>query len=110
MEINYNKVNLQRSQVSSFSGEICPALISHAINITSLEEDLVLTNKNNGNQIPFVIIPLSEGEMTVELLNGDGPFTITATEIKASLGTPMFYLCKKVYRSGTTVTDFTVGI
>lgn len=108
MKVVNKNISLNRYQISATSGDQCPSLISNAINIQSLSEDLVLEDQN-GQQIPFVIIPLSEGAITVELVGNTSPYVIQEAEVTASLGLPLFYLVRKVFKTGTTVTNMNVG-
>lgn len=93
------------------SGYASAPTISRAWNVTALAQDFELTEEKTGNQIPFFIVPLTEGTITVGLADDSGtPHVISAAEIKAFLGQPMLYLIKKVYKTGTTVSSFNIGI
>lgn len=110
MKANIIRVNTNRTQISSPQGYPLPALITRAWNISSVSEDVVLEDQN-GNKIPFIVVPLTEGEMKVGLADNPGePFLISSAEITASVGIPLMYLITRVYKEGTTVTNFNIGI
>lgn len=111
MQITSVPVNNTRVLSVTASGYPSSPTISRAWNITGMSEDFELTNSNDGNQIPFFIIPLSEGDVVVGLADDPGtPYKISSEEIKVFIGQPMLYLIKKVYVNGTTVGAFNIGI
>ncbi len=110
MKANIVRVNTNRAQITSPQGFPVPAIITRAWNLTSISEDFFIESQS-GAKIPFVIIPLSEGEITVGLADNPGEkFVISSTEVTAFLGSPMMYLIERIYAEGTTVTKFNVGI
>lgn len=111
MEITSIPVNNTRVLSVTPSGYPSSPTISRAWNISGMSEDFELTNSSDGNQIPFFIIPLSEGDIVVGLADDPGtPYKISAEEVKSFLGQPMLYLIKKIYVNGTTTGTFSIGI
>ena len=104
-------ISYNRTGICNVSGEVSSLTISRARNIGTPTEDITPTFlEENEDYRPdnFFVIPTSEGEIKVDLVNGIGPYTISQTEVSASLGLPIPYLISKVYKEGTTA-QFNVG-
>ena len=110
MKATIIRVNTNRSQITSPNGFPIPSLITRGWNFTSTTEDIFIENEQ-GQKFPFVIVPLSEGTITVGLADNPGEkYVIQAEEVSASIGHPMMYLIERVYMEGTTVTNFNIGL
>lgn len=111
MEITRVNVNNNRTMMVNPSGFTSAVTISRAWNLSSLTEDFVLVNKETNEEIPFFIIPISEGSIKVGLADDPGtPYTISEAEVAANQGTPMLYLVKRIFKTGTTTPLLNVGI
>ena len=108
MQIKHIQSSANRNFQVNPNGTLGPNTISRAWNFSSITEDIVLENES-GVLIGFVVIPLAEGTIKVQLAGGED-YTITEEEIQTFIGSPMLYLCKKIYQQGTTVTNLTIGI
>lgn len=110
MKTNINYVSAGRYQNINPNGSLTPTTISCAWNFNEgIEEDLFIENK--GNKIPFLIIPLSEGEIRVKLQGNPGEiYTISQEEVSAFIGSPMLYLVETILSEGTTVNNFSIGL
>lgn len=110
MKATIIRVSTNKAQITSPNGFPVPALITQAWNFSAITEDIFLEDQN-GAIIPFVIVPLEKGTISVGLANNPGtPFTITEAETSAFLGSPMMYLVSRIYPIGTTVGNLTIGI
>lgn len=107
MDIIKRTVTANSNKLVTTNGEAAPSLISSAWNFATIEEDIVLIDQN-GQKVPFVIIPLSEGDIKV-VLSGGMEYTISETEVSANLGSPLMYMVQKVLKEGTTVTSLSIG-
>ena len=107
MDIIKRTVTANSNKLITTNGEAAPSLISSAWNFATIEEDIVLTDQNK-QRVPFVIIPLSEGDIKV-VLSGGMEYTISETEVSANLGSPLMYMVQKVLKEGTTVTSLSIG-
>lgn len=102
MNIYVNKVSTNKSTINSPQGFSLPVIICNAFEIDQLQEDLILMDQEN-ERVSFLPIPLTEGTIKVELASGM-IYTISEAEVSASIGYPMVYLCKKIFKEGTTAT------
>lgn len=115
MKIPYQSVSCNRAGLVAQTGSVVPAAISSAWNFPSIDEDIYLENSTPTGPgvyypyIPFMIIPLTEGTIHVQLASGLD-YTIQEAEVNASIGTPLLYMVTRIYSEGTTVTSLTVGI
>lgn len=110
MEINYIPVNSNKVALTNPSGFPIPLVFTSAWNFPSISEDIYLSDSRDESFIPFRVIPLSEGKLSVELASGQ-EFVISEVEVKASQGIPLRYLVKRIHRdSNTTVTSLNIGI
>lgn len=106
-------VNVSNSKVLTVTpgGNSASPVISRGWNVAALPQDFDLIDDATEREIPFFIIPLTEGTISVGLADDSGtPYLISAAETKAFLGQPMLYLVKRVFKTGTTITSFNVGI
>lgn len=108
MDIVKRTVTANSNKLITTNGEAAPSLISSAWNFATIEEDIVLIDQN-GQKVPFVIIPLSEGAIKV-ILSGGMEYTISEAEVNASLGSPLMYMVQKIVKEGTTVSSLSIGI
>lgn len=108
MDIIKRTVTANSNKLITTNGEAAPSLISSAWNFATIEEDIVLTDQN-GQKVPFVIIPLSEGDIKV-VLSGGMEYTISEAEVSANLGSPLMYMVQKIVKEGTTVSSLSIGI
>lgn len=110
MDINYIPVISNKTTLMNPNGFSIPMVFSSAWNFSSITEDIYLRDEKSSLIIPFRVIPLSEGKLSVVLASGDN-FTISEVEVKASQGLPLPYLIRRIYQgSGTTVTSLNIGI
>lgn len=107
MDIIKRSVTANSNKLITTNGEAAPSLISSAWNFTAIEKDIVLIDQN-GQKVPFVIIPLSEGDIKV-VLSGGMEYTISEAEVSANLGSPLMYMVQKILKEGTTVTSLSIG-
>lgn len=108
MDIIKRTVTANSNKLVTTNGEAAPSLISSAWNFATIEEDIVLIDQN-GQKVPFVIIPLSEGDIKV-VLSGGMEYTISEAEVSANLGSPLMYMVQKIVKEGTTVSSLSIGI
>lgn len=108
MDIIKRTVTANSNKLITTNGEAAPSLISSAWNFAAIEEDIVLTDQN-GQEVPFVIVPLSEGAIKV-VLSGGMEYTISEAEVNANIGNPLMYMVQKILKEGTTVTSLSIGI
>lgn len=108
MQIKHTQSSANRNFQVNPNGTLGPNTISRAWNFSSIAEDIVLENQSGGG-LNFIIIPLSEGTIKVQLAGGED-YTITEEEVQTFIGSPMLYLVRKIYQEGTTVTNLTIGI
>lgn len=108
MDIIKRTVTANSNKLVTTNGEAAPSLISSAWNFATIEEDIVMIDQN-GQKVPFVIIPLSEGDIKV-VLSGGMEYTISEAEVSASLGSPLMYMVQKIVKEGTTVSSLSIGI
>lgn len=108
MDIIKRTVTANSNKLVTTNGEAAPSLISSAWNFATIEEDIVLTDQN-GQEVPFVIIPLSEGDIKV-VLSGGKEYIISEAEVSANLGSPLMYMVQKIVKEGTTVSSLSIGI
>lgn len=110
MKANINNISLSRVQNANPNGFLSPNTISQAWNFSSITEDIFIENEK-GKHIPFILIPLTEGEIKVKLAGNTGEvYTISAEEVSAFLGSPMLYLVDTVMQAGTTITKLSIGL
>lgn len=62
MDIIKRTVTANSNKLITTNGEAAPSLISSAWNFATIDKDIVLIDQN-GQEVPFVIIPLSEGQL-----------------------------------------------
>lgn len=108
MDIIKRTVTANSNKLITTNGEAAPSLISSAWNFATIEEDIVLIDQN-GQKVPFVIIPLSEGDIKV-ILAGGMEYTISEAEVNANIGNPLMYMVQKIVKEGTTVSSLSIGI
>lgn len=108
MDIVKRTVTANSNKLITTNGEAVPSLISSAWNLSDINEDIVLVDQN-GQKVPFVIIPLSEGDIKV-VLSGGMEYTISEAEVSANLGPPLMYMVQKIVKEGTTVSSLSIGI
>ena len=108
MDIIKRTVTANSNKLITTNGEAAPSLISSAWNFATIEEDIVLIDQN-GQEVPFVIIPLSEGAIKV-ILSGGMEYTISEAEVSANIGMPLMYMVQKILKDGTTATSLSIGI
>lgn len=108
MDIVKRTVTANSNKLITTNGEAVPSLISSAWNLSDINEDIALVDQN-GQEVPFVIIPLSEGAIKV-ILSGGMEYTISEAEVNASLGSPLMYMVQKIVKEGTTVSSLSIGI
>lgn len=108
MDIIKRTVTANSNKLITTNGEAAPSLISSAWNFVTIEEDIVLIDQN-GQKVPFVIIPLSEGDIKV-ILAGGMEYTISEAEVNANIGNPLMYMVQKIVKEGTTVSSLSIGI
>lgn len=109
MEINYIPVNSNKVALTNPSGFPIPLVFTSAWNFPSISEDVFLMDKKTGDFLPFLIVPLSEGTISVELASGVD-YVIQEAEVQANVGLPLLYLVRRIHQAGTTVTTLTIGI
>lgn len=107
MDIIKRSVTANSNKLITTNGEAAPSLISSAWNFATIDKDIELTDQN-GQEVPFVVIPLSEGTIKV-ILTGGMEYTISETEVSANMGQPLMYMVQKVLKEGTTVTSLSIG-
>ncbi len=107
MDIIKRTVTANSNKLITTNGEAAPSLISSAWNFTAIEKDIVLIDQN-GQEVPFVVIPLSEGTIKV-ILTGGMEYTISEAEVSANMGQPLMYMVQKIIKDGTTVTSLSIG-
>ena len=107
MDIIKRTVTANSNKLITTNGEAAPSLISSAWNLSDINEDIALVDQN-GQKVPFVIIPLSEGDIKV-VLSGGMEYTISETEVSANLGSPLMYMVQKILKEGTTATNLSIG-
>lgn len=107
MEIIKRIVTANSNKLITTNGEAAPSLISSAWNLSDINEDIVLTDQN-GQEVPFIIVPLSEGTIKV-ILTGGMKYTISEAEVSANLGSPLMYMVQKILKEGTTATNLSIG-
>lgn len=107
MDIIKRSVTANSNKLTTTNGEAAPSLISSAWNFATIDKDIELTDQN-GQEVPFVVIPLSEGAIKV-ILTGGMEYTISEAEVSANLGSPLMYMVQKVLKDGTTVTSLSIG-
>ena len=107
MDIIKRSVTANSNKLITTNGEAAPSLISSAWNFTAIDKDSVLIDQN-GQEVPFVVIPLSEGTIKV-ILTGGMEYTISETEVSANMGQPLMYMVQKIVKEGTTVTNLSIG-
>lgn len=111
MEIQLANVSNSKVLVVTPSGNSSTPTISRGWNIPTFTNDFELINKRTKDNVPFFVTPLTEGSIVVGLADDSGtPYTISEIEVTAFIGQPMLYLIKKIYKAGTTVTSFNIGI
>jgi hypothetical protein len=108
MDIIKRTVTANSNKLITTNGEAAPSLISSAWNLSDINEDIVLTDQN-GQEVPFIIVPLSEGTIKV-ILTGGMEYTISEAEVSANIGTPLMYMVQKILKDGTTATSLSIGI
>lgn len=109
MQIKHTQSSANRNFQVNPNGTLGPNTISRAWNFSSITEDIFIENEK-GNHVPFIIIPLSEGEIKVKLAGSSDIYTIAESEVSTFIGSPMLYLIDTVLQNGTTVTSFNIGI
>lgn len=107
MDIIKRTVTANSNKLITTNGEAAPSLISSAWNLSYINEDIVLTDQN-GQEVPFIIVPLSEGTIKV-ILTGGMKYTISEAEVSANLGSPLMYMVQKILKEGTTATNLSIG-
>lgn len=107
MDIIKRTVTANSNKLITTNGEAAPSLISSAWNLSDINEDIVLTDQN-GQEVPFIIVPLSEGDIKV-VLSGGMEYTISEAEVSANLGSPLMYMVQKILKEGTTATNLSIG-
>lgn len=107
MDIIKRIVTANSNKLITTNGEAAPSLISSAWNLSDINEDIVLTDQN-GQEVPFIIVPLSEGTIKV-ILTGGMEYTISEAEVSANLGSPLMYMVQKILKEGTTATNLSIG-
>lgn len=107
MDIIKRTVTANSNKLITTNGEAAPSLISSAWNLSDINEDIVLTDQN-GQEVPFIIVPLSEGTIKV-ILTGGMEYTISEAEVSANLGSPLMYMVQKILKEGTTATNLSIG-
>lgn len=112
MDINFVPVTGNKVQLMSPAGFPSPVTITRAWNFTAAPtEDIYLKDKSSNRIIPFIIIPIATGAISVGLAGDEGtPYLISAEEVAANKGLPMIYLVTRIYSSGTTLSSFNIGI
>lgn len=108
MDIVKRTVIANSNKLITTNGEAAPSLISSAWNLSDINEDIVLTDQN-GQEVPFIIVPLSEGTIKV-ILTGGMEYTISEAEVNANIGNPLMYMVQKIVKEGTTVSSLSIGI
>lgn len=108
MDIIKRTVTANSNKLVTTNGEAAPSLISSAWNFATIDKDIVLIDQN-GQEVPFVIIPLSEGAIKV-ILSGGMEYTISEAEVSANIGMPLMYMVQKILKDGTTATSLSIGI
>lgn len=108
MDIIKRTVTANSNKLITTNGEAAPSLISSAWNFATIKEDIELTDQN-GQEVPFVVIPLSKGVIKV-VLSGGMEYTISEAEVSANLGMPIMYMVQKILKDGTTATSLSIGI
>lgn len=107
MDIIKRTVTANSNKLITTNGEAAPSLISSAWNLSDINEDIVLTDQN-GQEVPFMIVPLSEGTIKV-ILTGGMEYTISEAEVSANIGMPLMYMVQKILKEGTTATNLSIG-
>ena len=107
MEIIKRTVAANSNKLITTNGEAAPSLISSAWKFATIDKDIVLIDQN-GQEVPFVIIPLSEGAIKV-ILSGGMEYTISEAEVSANIGMPLMYMVQKILKEGTTATNLSIG-
>ena len=107
MDIIKRTVTANSNKLVTTNGEAAPSLISSAWNFTAIDKDIALIDQN-GQEVPFVIIPLSEGAIKV-ILSGGMEYTISEAEVSANIGMPLMYMVQKILKEGTTATNLSIG-
>ena len=107
MDIVKRTVTANSNKLITTNGEAAPSLISSVWNLSDINEDIVLIDQN-GQEVPFVIIPLSEGTIKV-ILTGGMEYTISEVEVSANIGMPLMYMVQKILKEGTTATNLSIG-
>lgn len=107
MDIIKRTVTANSNKLITTNGEAAPSLISSAWNLSDINEDIVLTDQN-GQEVPFIIVPLSKGTIKV-ILTGGMKYTISEAEVSANLGSPLMYMVQKILKEGTTATNLSIG-
>lgn len=107
MDIIKRTVTANSNKLITTNGEAAPSLISSAWSFATIDKDIVLIDQN-GQEVPFVIIPLSEGTIKV-ILTGGMEYTISEAEVSANLGSPLMYMVQKILKEGTTATNLSIG-
>lgn len=108
MDIVKRTVTANSNKLITTNGEAVPSLISSAWNLSDINEDIVLIDQNE-QEVPFVVIPLSEGTIKV-ILTGGMEYTISEAEVSANIGNPLMYMVQKIVKEGTTVSSLSIGI
>jgi hypothetical protein len=108
MDIVKRTVTANSNKLITTNGEAVPSLISSAWNLSDINEDIALVDQN-GQKVPFVIIPLSEGAIKV-ILSGGMEYTISEAEVSTNIGMPLMYMVQKIVKEGTTVSSLSIGI
>lgn len=108
MDIVKRTVTANSNKLITTNGEAAPSLISSVWNLSDINEDIVLIDQN-GQEVPFVIIPLSEGTIKV-ILTGGMEYTISEVEVSANIGMPLMYMVQKIVKEDTTVSSLSIGI
>ena len=103
MDIVKRTVTANSNKLITTNGEAAPSLISSAWNLSDINEDIVLTDQN-GQEVPFIIVPLSK-----VILTGGMEYTISEAEVSANLGSPLMYMVQKILKEGTTATNLSIG-
>lgn len=107
MDIIKRTVTANSNKLITTNGEAAPSLISSAWNFATIKEDIVLIDQN-GQEVPFVVIPLSEGAIKV-ILSGGMEYTISEAEVSTNIGMPLMYMVQKILKEGTTATNLSIG-
>lgn len=107
MDIVKRTVTANSNKLITTNGEAAPSLISSAWNFATIDKDIVLTDQN-GQEVPFVIIPLSKGAIKV-ILSGGMEYTISEAKVSTNIGMPLMYMVQKILKEGTTATNLSIG-